>query len=69
MKTITVKTNGPILHHKTGAEVEIETDGRGTPLDFHWRRRLKAGDCVIVTKPAAKPVTRRRAPETEEGSE
>ena len=67
---ITVRTNGLVLHHPPGATVTIEADAEGTPLDYHWRRRLRDGDCErIETTKASKRRASKPAPAGEEGAE
>jgi hypothetical protein len=54
---IKIKVNKPIGEHKIGSIVDVAADDEGTPLDLHWRRRLKDAEfdsCCEVVKPAAK---------------
>ena len=52
MPKITIINNCNVAIHglKPGAQIKIEADVNGTPLDFLWRRRLKdsAIDGAIV---------------------
>lgn len=38
----------PIHGLKSGGKLKIEVDKNGTPLDRHWRRRIKDNDGAIV---------------------
>lgn len=37
----TIKVNKDIGRHAIGAEVKVECDKKGVPLDVFWRRRLR----------------------------
>lgn len=64
MKTIKVKVHKPIIGHEIDQIVSVDCDDEGTPLNFFWRRQLKAakldGCCEVVTetKPIRKKVVR-----------
>lgn len=48
----------PILKHKTGEIITIETDKHGVAIDIFWQRRLKDAKrdncCKMITKLKAK---------------
>ena len=57
MTTIQIKINGSIPGHAPGKIVTVQCDEEGTPLDFHWRRRMRDSEtdgCCEVVKPQAK---------------
>ncbi len=39
-----IKVNKKIRGHTIGQVVTVECDGEGTPLEFFWRRQLKAAE-------------------------
>ena len=50
MKTREIENKSPVAIHglKSGGHLVIKVDQEGTPLDRHWRRRLKDDDGNIV---------------------
>ena len=53
--TIRIRVNGSIPYYAVGEIVKVPADMYGTPLDLHWRRRLKDAVtdkcCEVVTDP------------------
>jgi hypothetical protein len=54
------KSSVPLHGLKAGGQLDIEVDKEGTPLDKHWRRRLRDKSIEIVKqeKPAKKIETK-----------
>ena len=40
-KFIELKLNAALRGHDAGTTVKIRVDGKGIPLDFYWRERIK----------------------------
>jgi len=61
MPKITIVNNCNVAIHglKPGAQLKIEADVNGTPLDFLWRRRLRdsAIDGAITIESLSKKAT------------
>jgi hypothetical protein len=49
-----ILVKGGIPGYAAGSEIEVDADEEGTPLDLHWRRRLKDaeidGCCEVVVE-------------------
>lgn len=70
--TIQIRVRGPIPGHEIDDVVDVPVDGRGVPLDLHWRRRLKDAEtdnCCERVQAAPKPRRRRRQTTEAEASE
>jgi len=51
MSTAKLKIVGLVPGYDMDQVVEVAVDPEGTPLDFHWRRRLKDGSVKKEVKP------------------
>ncbi len=68
MKYAELKINGTVPGHTPGQVVKIEVDDNGTPLQKHWRDRLRdavTDDCVTLIQPKQ---TKPKRTATEEAS-
>ncbi len=59
IKSITIENKSMVSLHglKPGKQAIIEVDADGTPLEQHWRRRLKdsaADGCIAVIETKSK---------------
>ena len=50
----------PIHGLKSGGKLKIKVDKNGTPLDQHWRRRLRDNDGAIVFNKSGKKKTAKK---------
>lgn len=62
IKSITIENKSMVSLHglKPGKQTEIQVDADGTPLEQHWRRRMKdsvSDGCIAVVETAVEPVT------------
>lgn len=48
-RTATIKVGSGVPGFEEGAEVQVDVDRDGTPLDFEWRRRLAAGSAKVAS--------------------
>lgn len=61
IKSITIENKSMVSLHglKPGKQAIIDVDADGTPLDQHWRRRMKdsiSDGCIAIIEAVAEPV-------------
>jgi len=66
IKSITIENKSMVSLHglKPGKQAEIQVDADGTPLDQHWRRRMKdsaTDGCIAVIDKEIKRASKKEA--------